>query len=195
MPSITDFKAQLTGGGARANQFLVQMTFPSYVSLGILAGQTAQFLCKSAQLPSSNLDNVPINYRGRAVNFAGERTFEPWTVSIYNDTNFTIRNALESWSNGINNLGDNTGLVNPRDYQVDMFVNQLDRNGAIIKTYRFVDAYPSNISPIELDFDANNQIEIFSCTFTYNFWVATGVDGGSGSTGITINTPIGTFPL
>lgn len=195
MASITDFKAQLTGGGARANQFLVQLVFPSYVGLGALAGQTAQFLCKGAQLPASTIENTPINFRGRAVNFAGERTFAPWTVTIYNDTNFIVRNAMESWANGINNLGDNTGRVNPRDYQVDLYVNQLDRNGAIVKSYRIVDAFPTEIGAIELDFDTNNAIETFTATFTYNFWAATGVDGGAGSSGVTINTPIGSIPL
>ena len=118
MANIADFKAQLTGGGARANQFRVELTFPSYVALGVVAGQQAQFLCKSAQLPASTVENFGVQYRGRAVNFAGERSFAPWSIQVYNDTNFNIRNAMEQWSNGIQNLGATTGLTNPRDYQV-----------------------------------------------------------------------------
>ena len=94
MANISDFKAQLIGGGARANQFQVQLTFPSFVSAGAAVGINAQFLCKAAQLPASTVENMPIYYRGRQVNFAGERTFAPWSVTIYNDTTFTIRNAL-----------------------------------------------------------------------------------------------------
>ena len=139
--------------GARANQFRVELTFPSYVALGVVAGQQAQFLCKSAQLPASTVENFGVQYRGRAVNFAGERSFAPWSIQVYNDTNFNIRNAMEQWSNGIQNLGATTGLTNPRDYQVDLSVHQLDRNGAIIKTYKFIDAYPTEIGSIELDYD------------------------------------------
>jgi hypothetical protein len=77
--------------------------------------------------------NVP--FRGRAIKIAGDRTIEDWSVTCYNDTDFKLRNAFERWSNGINNLTDNEGLTNPADYQVDAFVDQLDRNGATIKTY------------------------------------------------------------
>jgi hypothetical protein len=196
MANISDFKAQLTGGGARANQFRVELTFPSYVALGVVAGQQAQFLCKSAQLPASTVENFGVQYRGRAVNFAGERSFAPWTIQVYNDTNFNVRNAMEQWSNGIQNLGATTGLTNPRDYQVDLSVHQLDRNGAIVKTYKFIDAYPTEVGSIELDFDTVNAIETFPITFQYNYWTSNTATGGAGiGVNVSVDTPIGSFPL
>lgn len=196
MANISDFKAQLTGGGARANQFRVELTFPSFVTLGVVAGQQAQFLCKSAQLPASTVENFGVQYRGRAVNFAGERSFAPWSVQVYNDTNFNIRNAMEQWSNGIQNLTGTQGLTNPRDYQVDLSVHQLDRNGAIVKTYKFVDAYPTEIGTIELDYDTVNSIETFPITFQYNYWTSnTATTGGGIGVNVSIDTPIGSFPL
>ena len=196
MANISDFKAQLTGGGARANQFRVELTFPSYVALGVVAGQQAQFLCKSAQLPASTVENFGVQYRGRAVNFAGERSFAPWTIQVYNDTNFNVRNAMEQWSNGIQNLGATTGLTNPRDYQVDLSVHQLDRNGAIIKTYKFIDAYPTEVGSIELDYDTVNAIETFPITFQYNYWTSNTATGGAGiGVNVSVDTPIGSFPL
>lgn len=170
MANISDFKAHMTGGGARANQFRVLLTFPSYVSTGPLVGLKSQFLCKAAQLPGSTIENIPVQYRGRAVNIAGERTFAPWTVTIYNDTDFSIRNALEYWSNGVQNLTTTNGITNPREYQVDLQVQQLDRNGAVIKGYQFYDAYPIDIGAIALDFDSVNAIETFDVTFQYNYW-------------------------
>ena len=113
MANIADFKAQMIGGGARPNQFRVELVFPSYVSLGVVAGQRAQFLCKAAQLPASTVENIGVLFRGRPVNFAGERVFQPWSVSIYNDTTFGIRNALEQWSNGVKNYSSTNGRVNP----------------------------------------------------------------------------------
>ena len=195
MARISDFKAFMIGGGARANQFLVQLTFPTFVSTGVVAGQEAQFLCKAAQLPASTVENVQIQYRGRPVNFAGERSFEPWNITVYNDTSFNIRNALEQWSNGVQSLTTTEGKVNPRDYQVDLQVSQLDRNGAILKTYKFVDAYPNLIGAIQLDYDAVNQIETFDVTFQYNYWTSTTAEGGAFGVSTAINTPIGTFPI
>jgi hypothetical protein len=195
MARISDFKAFMIGGGARANQFLVNLTFPSFVGGGIVAGQEAQFLCKSAQLPASTLANIEIQYRGRPVNFAGERTFQPWGITVYNDTSFGIRNALEQWSNGIQALNATTGLVNPRDYQVDLSVSQLDRNGAILKTYKFVDAYPTQVGAIALDYDQGGQIEQFDVEFQYNYWESDTAQQGAFGVNTSINTPIGTFPI
>lgn len=195
MANIADFKAQMIGGGARPNQFRVELTFPSYVTLGVVAGQRAQFLCKAAQLPASTVENIPVLYRGRPVNFAGERTFQPWTISIYNDTTFGIRNALEQWQSGVQNYNATTGRTNPRDYQVDLNVHQLDRNGATIKSYKFVDAYPTSISAVGLDFESQNAIEMFDVEFTFNFFTSnTGAAAGFG-VNVSVDTPIGTFPL
>lgn len=195
MANISDFKAQLAGGGARANQFRVELAFPTYVSAGPIVGLKTQFLCKAAQLPASTIDNVPLQYRGRAVNIAGERTFSPWTISIYNDTDFAIRNALEQWSNGVQNLSTSNGRVNPRDYQVDLMVHQLDRNGAIVKTYKFIDAWPSEVGAIGLDFDTANAVETFDTTFTYNYWTSNTAEQGGVGVNVSIDTAIGSFPI
>ena len=195
MANIADFKAQMIGGGARPNQFRVELVFPSYVTLGVVAGQRAQFLCKAAQLPASTIETLPVLFRGRPVNFAGERTFQPWTVSIYNDTTFGIRNALEQWQSGIQNYNTTNGRVNPTEYQVDLNVHQLDRNGAIIKSYKFVDAMPTTISAIGLDYEQQNAIEQFDVEFTYNFFTSnTGAASGFG-VNVSIDTPVGSFPL
>jgi hypothetical protein len=195
MANIADFKAQMIGGGARPNQFRVELVFPSYVTLGVVAGQRAQFLCKAAQLPASTIETLPVLYRGRPVNFAGERTFQPWTVTIYNDTTFGIRNALEQWQSGIQNYNTTNGRTNPTDYQVDLNVHQLDRNGAIIKSYKFVDAVPTNIAAVPLDFETQNAIEQFDVEFTYNFFTSnTGAAAGFG-VNVSIDTPVGSFPL
>jgi hypothetical protein len=195
MANIADFKAQMIGGGARPNQFRVDLTFPSYVGLGAIAGQRAQFLCKAAQLPASTVENIPVLYRGRPVNFAGERVFQPWTVTIYNDTTFNIRNALEQWQSGVQNYNTTDGRTNPTDYQVDLTVTQLDRSGAEIKSYKFVDAYPTLIGAIALDYEQQNAIEMFDVEFTYNFFTSdTGAPSGFGLN-VSVDTPVGTFPL
>jgi hypothetical protein len=195
MANISDFKAQLIGGGARPNQFSVELTFPAYVVGGPAVGLQSQFLCKAAQLPASTIETLPVLYRGRPVNFAGERTFQPWTVTIYNDTSFNIRNALEQWQAGIQSYSTTDGKTNPRDYQVDLQVHQLDRNGATIKSYKFVDAFPTTISAIGLDYEQQNAIEQFDVEFQYNFFTSQSTEGGGINVNVSVDTPIGSFPL
>ncbi len=195
MANIADFKAQMIGGGARPNQFRVELTFPSFVTLGVIAGQRAQFLCRAASLPASTIETISIPYRGRPVNFAGERSFQPWTVSIYNDTTFNIRNALEQWQSGIQQYNTTNGRTNPTDYQVDLSVHQLDRNGATIKSYKFTDAFPTNIGAITLDYEQQNAIEQFDVEFVYNFFTSNEGAGANFGVNATINTPVGSFPV
>lgn len=195
MSRLSDFKAQLIGGGARSNQFRVELVFPNFVGLGVVAGQRAQFLCNAASLPASNIEEIPVFYKGRPAYVAGERTFEPWVISVYNDTTFGIRNALEQWSNGVQNLRDTNGRTNPADYQVDLKVHQLDRGGAIIKSYTFYDAWPTNIGAIDLSYDANGQIETFQTTFRYNEWGSDTAEGSGLGVNVSIDTPVGSIPL
>ena len=169
MANINDFKAVMQGGGARGNQFQVTMPFPGYSTVG---GETRvmSFLCKATNLPGMTLGEIAVPFRGRQLYIAGDRTFETWTTTIMNDTDFLIRNAMERWMNGINALSDNSGLENPSDYQADCFVDQLDRAGQTIKSYTFRGIYPQTIANIELAYDGNDAVEEFEVTYRYQYF-------------------------
>lgn len=165
--SVDDFKAQLKGGGARANLFRCTINFPGYA--GGNAEQTS-FMIKAAQLPGSTINQIDVPFRGRVLKVAGDRTFPEWTVTVINDTDFGVRDAFEAWMNGINAHAANTGLTNPTDYQVDMFVEQLDKDESVIKRYDFRGAFPTEVAPIELANDNNDAIEEFTVTMMYQYW-------------------------
>ena len=169
MANINDFKARLSGGGARANQFKVTMPFPGYSAVG---GETSDlaFLCQATSLPGQSLGTVAVPFRGRVLNIAGDRTFNPWSVTVMNDTDFKLYRAFERWFNGMNNMTDNEGLTNPVDYQVDVFVDQLDRNGATLKSYTLRGAFPTSLDDIALSYSTNNAIEEFGCSLTYQYF-------------------------
>ena len=169
MANISDFKAKLAGGGARANQFKVTMPFPGYASVGGEIEELA-FLCRATSIPSMEIASIPVPFRGRSIKIAGDRTIPSWSVTVYNDTNFKLRDAFERWQNGINNMSDNEGLTNPVDYQVDAFVDHLDRNGNTVKSYTLRGVFPTNIAPIELTYDEQTAIEQFDVTFNYQFF-------------------------
>ena len=177
--SVTDFRSQMVGDGARPNLFEVSMTFPTFSAPGNAATKTT-FMCKTAQLPGSTVGVVPVQYFGRELKFAGNRTFADWTVTIINDEDFIVRNAFERWMNGINthrtNLRNATALT-PSGYTQDAEVYQYGKNGTKIKTYKFIGMFPTDITPIDVDWGSNDTIEEFSVTLTYQWWesVETGV--------------------
>jgi len=164
---VDDFKAKLKGGGARPNLFRVLMNFPAYAGGN---AELASFMCKTAQLPASTVASVDVPFRGRILKIAGERTFEDWEVTIINDTDFAVRDALERWMNGINGHSANTGITSPTLYQADMVVEQLDKDGSVLKTYNFRGAFPINLGSIELDYGTGDAIEEFTASFAIQYW-------------------------
>jgi hypothetical protein len=175
MANISGFRASIQNGLVRANQFRVDLNFPAFVTGGALATSLGQFHCKAASLPASNVAPVPVFYQGRSINVAGERDFQPWQIVVYNE-NFQIRDTFERWSNGINNISNNSGIIQPNIYTTDMRVKQLDRNGTILKECTMINAFPVEISPIQLDWEANNQVEMFEVTLVYDYYVSSGVN-------------------
>lgn len=187
--NVDQFKAAMIGGGARANQFFVGLSFPSYVSVGALASAQAAFLCSGASLPGSVVAPTIVQYRGREVKFAGERTFAPWTITVMNDVSFNIRNQLEKWMDGMNGLQNNNGYTNPLQYQTNLNVTQLDRNNNPLKSYKIVGAFPIDLSDIALSYGDNDTIETYTVTFQYQHY-ETILDGAL-SAGNVINNTIG----
>ena len=164
---VDDFKAKLTGGGARANLFKATLGFPGYVTADV---ELASFMVKAASLPASTIAPIAVPFRGRQLHVAGDRTFEPWTITIINDTGFDIRNSFEEWMNGINQHNKNTGLTNPNDYMSDMIVAQLDKDGTELKSYNIRGCFPTNIGAIEVNYDTENTIEEFTVELQVQYW-------------------------
>jgi hypothetical protein len=164
---VDDFKSKLRGGGARPNLFKATINFPGYANGD---AELTSFLCETAQLPGSSMSSINVPFRGRQLKVAGDRTFDAWTVSIINDTDFAIRNAMERWMNGMNAHSANTGLTSPIAYEADLKVEQLDRSGDVLKQYTFRGAFPSEVSPIDLAYSSNDEIERFQVTFQYQYY-------------------------
>ena len=164
---VDDFKSKLRGGGARPNLFKATINFPAYAGGDV---ELTSFLCEAAQLPGSTMGTIIVPFRGRQLKMAGDRTFDVWTPTIINDTDFDVRNAMERWMNGMNAHNENTGLNNPVQYEADLLVEQIDKDGATLKTYNFRGCFPTAISPIDLNYGANDEIERFTVEFQVQYW-------------------------
>lgn len=189
--TITTFKSQLQGGGARPNLFEVRLpTLPTAARGASWDAEGFEFLCKAAAMPASNIAAIDVPFRGRILKVAGDRTIDTWTVTIINDEDFKIRNALENWMNGIVKLDNNSGATEPAQYMVNAEVFQLGRGyangrfsdtndggtaggaGSIIplKSYKFYDIFPTNISAIDLSYESTDTIEEFTVEFQVQYW-------------------------
>jgi hypothetical protein len=190
--NLNNFRAKMSLDGARPNLFQVRMNLPAFATGGVAtqAQSKLSFMIKSAQLPESTIGVVPVFYFGRELKYAGNRTFPDWTVTVINDEDFSIREAFEQWMNAINSHAANErnqAAYNTSLYTADLFVDQFAKNNqqgtgftnesgfdGAIKTYKFVGAFPTNVSAIDLDWGSNDTIEEFSVTFSYQWWESAG---------------------
>ena len=180
LKTISQFKSQLRRGGARPNLF--------EVDLGDFGGQGApdlgwseatqkdfRFLCKATSMPTQTVGSVDVPFRGRILKVAGDRTFEPWSVTIINDEDFNVRSAFEEWSRRINDLGTGEGVVTPKDYMGSGTIKQLSRgveqgeSDIVLQEYQVQDIWPSEIGSIDLSYESSDAIEEFTVTFQVNW--------------------------
>jgi hypothetical protein len=212
--TLEDFKARLIGGAARPNLFEVELTFPSFATEGTsqenvdqtrTVSELSRFMIKTANLPASNVGVIEVPFRGRTLKIAGDRTFDVWTVTVINDVDFSIRTAFEKWMNAINKHDDNSGLINPAQYQRDAVVKQFGRSSLssaqssvtsptatspgdsipVLKAYKFYGIFPTAVSAIDLSYDSTDAIEEFTVDLQVQWWDALDSSG---------NTQLGTDP-
>ena len=207
--TLSKFQGKLQGGGARPNLFEVQIPdLPAAAKnsnpkakWGTEEQEDFNIMCKAAQLPASTIASIDIPFRGRTLKVAGDRTIENWTITVINDENFNIRNAMEAWMNGIARLSNNTGATNPDAYMKDAYVYQLGRGYSnsrqskrnsdtadntkvkALKAYRFIDIFPVSVSAIDLSYDSSDTIEEFQVEFAVQSFESLSED----QTGIALN--------
>tara|TARA_B100000073_G_scaffold319188_1_gene297900 strand:+ start:77 stop:679 length:603 start_codon:yes stop_codon:yes gene_type:complete len=195
--SLTDFKSKLIGGGARPNLFEVEIT-PGDLPSGIAAldGDVFKYMCKAANLPASNVASIDVPFRGRTFKVAGDRTFDTWTITVINDTDFRIRRTMEEWAQFVAQYQDGSGATTPDTYMASATVKHLGRTASnvgygegnsrgtgldTIAVYKFADIFPTNISAIDLSYDTTDTVEEFTVEFTVNYWYPESKDGQSGN--------------
>jgi hypothetical protein len=206
MPSFSDrtiekFKTQLKGGGARSNLFEVSFGTEQnsvqasttdgtasniFSTLGVenLISVEDLMLIKTAGLPASTISEIPVPFRGRTLKIAGDRTFDVWSITVINDTDFKWRTFFERWMNYIVKVSDGSGTTDPGSYMVDMNVAQLSRQAAdrlnqkgsaggdigILRKYVVHSVFPTNVSQIELSYNNENEIEEFTVDLQVQWW-------------------------
>jgi hypothetical protein len=206
--TIEDFKARMIGGGARPNLFECEIAFPPFATAGTSSStndtsrgvsELTRFMIKAANLPASNVGVIEVPFRGRNLKIAGDRTFDVWTITVINDVDFTIRTAFEKWMNAINKHDDNSGLINPAQYQRNAIVKQFGRSSLssassnivnptlttsgdqlpVLKAYKFYGIFPTAVSAIDLSYDSSDTIEEFTVDLQVQWWDALDANANS----------------
>lgn len=179
--NINELRSQLVFGGAKNSLFQVQIFNPATT----VADLKTPFMVKATSIPASTLGLIEVPYFGRKVKIAGDRVFEEWSVTVINDEDFLVRNAMEQWSASINSHQGNItsfGSASPLQYKSTALVTQFSKTGVPIREYTFNGIYPTSVAAIEMAWETVDQIEDFVVTFQYDWWSVTGgITGDAGT--------------
>jgi hypothetical protein len=170
--NISAFKSNgLVYGGARPSLFNVFLSVPAGIGIDNVSVNKFRFVCRTAELPAFSVGSLEIPYFGRKIKVAGDRNFGDWSVTVMNDEDFSVRALFESWSNAINRLVSNVRdpNVSTENYKTDLEIQQYSKDGQIIRSYKAVGAFPTEIGAIALDWDTQNAIESFGVTFSIDY--------------------------
>ena len=193
--NLDQFRNTLVAGGARPALFEMELRWPAAVTTGPLATQLSRFMVRASEIPASQIGTATVGYFGRKLNYMGDRSFSPFSVTIFNDENFAIRRALEEWSDRMSGHKSATsqfrGGNGSGGFTADLSVTQFSREGARLRTYNFIGAFPTNIGNITLDWDSDNQIETYTCEFTYQWWEVAGQIPTRDNPSLTVDVGIG----
>ena len=173
--NINEIRSQLALGGARPALFQVIMNNP----VNPAGDAKLPFMARAAQIPASTIGTIEVGYFGRKIKIAGDRTFAEWTITVVNDEDFLVRNAMEEWMQNINtHLGNvrSFGTSAPALYKENAQVIQYAKVGTPLRQYTFNGMWPIEVSSSDLDWNTTDAIEEFSVTFQYDWWE---VDGGT----------------
>jgi hypothetical protein len=194
MANLTEFKGKI-GYGIRPNLFQVSIpVLPTATSLASTYASDFTFLCRSAGIPAASVGTVEVPFRGRVIKLPGDRTFESWTITVFGDQNLKLRSYFEKWLDVLNEHTSGAGYTTSLSYSATLQVDQLFRGSgsstadtksphSVIRSYQFINSFPTNISQIDLSYDNNNSIAEYTVEFQYDYWTTSAVVGGTASVG------------
>jgi hypothetical protein len=176
--SIDTFRSYVDSDFARPNLFQVELNFPAALAGTTTSGgsnadlkKKSIVLVKAANLPASTVGVIEVPFRGRTLKIAGDRTFEPWTVTVMNDSKFQLRSYFEQWISKIQYQNENfSDFSKISEYQTTAIVRQLGRQGDVLRSYEFQGIFPTNVSAIDLAWESNDSIEEYTVEFQVQYW-------------------------
>jgi len=161
---ITDFIAAVRDA-ARGNKFEVVITWPTAVGSPSLQDK---MVIRAASMPAYTTGVLNLPYMGRQIPIPGDRTYEPWTCTVLNDISMSHRNRFEKWQDLINGQQSNLqGTTSYKELVTTIEIIQYDRNDNILAVKTLNNAWPSNVSAIELAYDQNDQEQTYTVTFVF----------------------------
>ncbi|MBF84623.1 MAG: phage tail protein [Acidobacteria bacterium] len=150
-----------SGDFARPNLFKVEIPY---------LGRNFEFKCRAASMPASTTGEVIVSYQNRKIKLGGDRTFDQWSITVYNDDQHDTRQQFIDWHNQVHGLDNNITGETPETYKKEAVVRQYNRRGQVTRSYTIYGLFPTNVGEIALDWDTNDEIQTFEAQMSYDWW-------------------------
>lgn len=175
LSTLSNLKSALKGG-SRPNLFNVTIDNPIIIGTLFAPLPDKDLLCKSAAIPGMTIGMIEIPFRGRSIKVPGDRTYAEWTATFISDGAFVLRKNFETWLNTMKyaDYGANpTSLAQTKDgYYSSINIKQLDAENVVTRTYTLKDAFPTDVSAMDVSYDTTDALQEFTVTFQYSYFTA-----------------------
>ena len=179
--TLSNFKSALQYGGARPSLFDIEITLSSPTLLTGVGGVTNIVShCNVSAIPPLTVTPIEKQYFGRTVKIPGDIVYGDLSTTILNTEDYSVRNAIETWMDHINSHVDNVTSTNfaDADFRSTIELSQYGKEGSVVQTYQFFDAWPMTLAEIALSYDTASDIEQFDVTWAYNYYSHTSLEYG-----------------
>lgn len=163
------------------------------------------FLCYSANIPDLTVSSN--NFRPQGIGVLQKRandvSFGNLTLNFFCDGRGLVLKYFQKWIQNIQNINGNMSYDNqynkmkvfefgyPENYETNLDIYVLNSAGDEVLQTTIINAYPSAIKTIPLDWGSTNEIITIAVDFNYNYFFTDAFD--MGTTAATNSTSFLTF--
>lgn len=173
--TLSNLKSALKGG-SRPNLFNVTVDRPLITGVTFAKITDADLLCKSAAVPAMTIGMIEVPFRGRSIKVPGDRAFAEWTATFISDGAFALRKDFESWVDAIKiaDYGVATAALSKTldSYYSSITIKQLTEDNNVARTYALKEAFPTDVSAMDVSYDTIDTLQEFTVTFQYSYFTA-----------------------
>ena len=170
--SIDSFRSKIFQDSlARTNRFIVEIIPPPALSRGG-ASDIISLYCEQAAIPQLSISTKqqrifgPAHQRPQTSDYGGDGL----PMIFHVDRDMKVRKFFEDWLHLIVSPNDFT-VSYQEDYISTINIKQLDERENITHNIQLIEAFPRNITNMELNHASQNQTHRLNVLFAYRYWV------------------------
>ena len=133
-----------------------------------------RFTCNASSLPVDSTTDIPVNFYGRTIHYAGSRTYGTWTTTIFSDNDWKVYRQLYEWKQKMNSSAENvatTAKMNEFKCDASIFLYDVTGENSKRLAMKLIGCYPTELGNVDLNWQAASTPASYTVTWTYDYHI------------------------